>query len=74
MSKWIQQNEKCLLSHHDGETVLIGLNNKHDGIDGTVDDLFPVDISWMRVKGKVIATSGDFDISLVKCWKPITQK
>ena len=72
--EWVEQSEKCLLTYHSGETVLVGFKSKRDGIDGTIDDLFPVDISWARYKGKVIATTGGLDISLVKCWKPIRQK
>ena len=57
------------MDHQVGSTVLIKFNNNINGI--TADNGESIDISWIRVKGKIYATSGTYTAEEIKEWAVI---
>lgn len=66
MVDWIRQDDKSIMGHCTGSTVLIKFKNTSDGI--TADDNSTIDLSWMRSKEKIHATTGDYTECQIKEW------
>ena len=67
--EWFKQEEKNIMDHHPGSTVLIKFNDTLNGI--TADNDETVDISWIRIKEKIHATSGGYTADEIKEWAVI---
>ena len=63
--KWTNQEDNSLLEYH-GSTILIKFKDSMYGI--TIDDGSSVEISWTRVGGDIITSSGIYRVEDVKEW------
>lgn len=71
---WICNSEKPLINECDGKVVLVRLKDVHKGITHTCDQAdedFTIDLSWMRMNGKVCATEGKYDHDDIHSWSEI---
>ena len=65
---WIKQKDNSLLEYH-GSTILIKFKDTMYGI--TIDDGSSVEISWSRVGGDILTSSGLYKVDDIEEWKKV---
>ena len=65
---WIKQKDSSLLEYH-GSTILIKFKDTMYRI--TIDDGSSVEISWSRVGGDILTSSGLYKVDDIEEWKKV---